>query len=277
MTSYKDSPMSLKEIQFRLASYTSVIKECEKQINLLKKECESMNETMEQNDNNVVLEVFKNDLVFKQHIEHINDVLYIDSVEYNIINAKIVDGLDDVMIMLEVEHGDKKYVAIKWGIFYGDILKWQDMYKLIKIDGSALEISSSFNCKYNTYDHCYYLVSSINDSNKDYLFVAKKECYDEQPDEWEKLEFETQTEGTFYNFDSISLKNMKSLHTFINHESLLCLGSLDNTILSSLLVFNNDTNKYSSYVINTNTAEQGEYLDISNFEIINKDIAIKAL
>ena len=268
MTSYKDSPMSLKEVQFRLSNYSSIIENYEKQIIQLKENYETAKKTINQYENNIIMELFKNELIFKQHSEDINDVISIDDVEYQIINSKIVDGIDDVMLMFEVEHEDKKYIAIKWGVFYGDILKWQDSYKLIKINGINLEISSTFNCKYSTSDHNYYLISSVKKSNKDYLFMAKKKCFDEQQDEWEQLGMETETEGTFYNFDFLSLKNMKTFYSITNHESFVCLGKLDN-IVGSILIFNSTTNKYSCYSINNMIEEHAEYFDISNAEVEN--------
>lgn len=269
MTSYKDSPMSLKEAQFRLTNYSSVIKDYEKQIVQLKENCESTKKTVNQYENNIIMELFKNELIFKQHSENINNVIYIDSVEYRIIDSKIIDGIDDVIIMFEVDHNDKKYIAVKWGVFYGDILKWQDTYELIKINGTNLEISSMFNCKYSTSDQCYYLISSIKNSNKDCLFMAKKNGFDEQPDEWELMETETQVEGTFYNFDFLSLKNMKTLHNIINRESFICLGKTNNRIIGSILIFSTTTNKYMSYIIDNMIEEQVDFVDISNTETEN--------
>lgn len=264
----QDSPMSLKEAEFRLTNYSSVIRDYEKQLVQLKEKYETMKKAMNQYENNIIMELFKNELIFKQHSENTNDVIYIDGVEYRIVDSKIVDGFDDVVIMFEVEHNNKKYVAIKWGVFYANVLKWQDSYKLVKINGINLEISSSFNCKYSTSDRCYYLISSIRNS-KDYLFMAKKKCFDDRPDEWEHMEMENLVEGTFYNFDFMSLKNMKMLYSIVNCESFICLGKLNGHIVGSILIFSTTANKYFSYTVNNAVEEVADFLDISNTETEN--------
>ena len=171
MTSYSDAPLNLKEIKFKLNNYADILRRLQAKNEADNETFTNTQKAVDTSANNEVVLMFNKSLFVKQHITTTDEsgIVKIDNVDYNIKSdyyCQIVAGVDRVLMLTLLSTGFGEnivyYIGYKEGLYYGNMLKWADEFKLITSATLASDIipNTPFQCVYNQVRNSFYLITS---------------------------------------------------------------------------------------------------------------------
>lgn len=268
MTSYKDNPLNIKEIQFRLNKCADIIRVLQDRNDVENTEYEEIKTQTDKYINNEVILMFDNSLFIKQYIINPKEDGSIFKTykhdKYD--SAQIVAGIDRVLLLLLVKYDNKYYIAFNEGVYYADVLKWGS-FQLLSVDSSALELATAtdtetaFKCVYNQYLNSFYLVCSVNGSGSPSIPLMKLLEYKSSTADgngswsWNTIALSglsslSDLSGLYYDISIINFDENSKMYNKYPNGGLVCSGytSSDKFLISQigLLEYNKETRSITS-------------------------------
>ena len=160
-----DAPLTLKGCQFKLNEYANIARALDSSMKQEKQKIKATEQLAEEYNDNVAVQVLNGSMFVKQNEFPIQknaqdkDILTVEDKEYVIEKVRVVEGEEDAIIMI---FGNCEYdgvihynLLMKWGVYVGDVLVWQDDFEVVKVDGvEPIEISP-YNTNNDAFDIVY--------------------------------------------------------------------------------------------------------------------------
>ena len=255
--SYKDAPMSLKEIGFRLNRYASLVRALDSQNIENNEEYKVIKSEVDASVNNEVNLLLNNSLFVKQVVKHgYFNVITIESTDYTVEEdycSQIVVGDDRVLILTLLSSESTYYIGVCEGLFYGEkMLKWGD-FDLLKIGSSAFVVNSGDELIESVKKHTFYALF-FND--KFYVCTSgsgslKLLVFDPLSNEWNDISPNSTVAGYFNRMELLNITESNNLNVTEVVITLICNGILDNELCSCVLTITYETTTTSDEITTT--------------------------